>query len=289
MNRIGVYGYECTKEAIFENYRMIPKYTSYSKVKKLASDPNTYHLTAILEISGNVDIRELIFMLEGVLSFIEHRDVIITNRLHTDENVNNLAEDFPTTIKAHKRHNGGGATIIADAISSKSRQQFISQAMSKLSDLSTTESKTFRSAFYKTIEVFRGRECFVDISYYLKFSALESLARAVLDDYSKSSAPPIAKLLKTYGFDIKQENLQEPHQSVMTYVELRNSLFHEGLFEARVQRDGNLVVYKLSEYSSTFSRLLPLVMIKYIGFDDGYINWNSWLDREAFKAPYKAC
>lgn len=283
MNRVGIYGYECTKEATFENYKIIPKYTCYREVKKLASDPNTYHLTAVLEIYENVDVRELIFMLEGVLSFIEHRDVIIDNRLHTDEDVNNLADDFPTTIKAQKRHNGGGATIITDAISSKSRQQFISLAMNKLSDLSTTERKTFRSAFYKTIEVFRGRKCFVDISYYLKFSALESLARVVLDDYSKSCAPAIAKLLKRYGFDIKQENLKAPRQSVMTYVELRNALFHNGLIEARVLRDGIQVEYKLSEYSSTFSRLLPLVIIKYIEFDDGYINWNSWLDREAFK------
>jgi len=163
MNRVGIYGYECTKEAVFENYRIIPKYTSHREVKSLASDPNTYHLTAVLEISDNVEVRELIFMLEAVLSFIEHRDVIINNRLHNDEDVHNLPDDFPITIKVHKRHNGGGATIISDVISSKSREQFIGLAMNKLSDLSTTERKTFRSAFYKTIEVFRGRECFVDI------------------------------------------------------------------------------------------------------------------------------
>ena len=94
MNRVDVYGYECTKEAVFENYRIIPIYTSHSEVKILVSDPNTYHLTAVLEISDNVNVRELIFMLEAVLSFIEHRDVIINNRLHNDEDVNNLADGF---------------------------------------------------------------------------------------------------------------------------------------------------------------------------------------------------
>lgn len=285
MNRLGVYGYECTKEAAFENYRIIPRHTNYSEVKKMASDPNAYHLTAILEVSKEIDFKELAFLLETILSFIDHRDVIIANMLSPEEDVNRLSDNFPVKINSHKRHNGGGATIIYDAISRDSRRNFIDLAMRKLSDTSTIEGKALRSAFFKVVEVFRGRECFVDISYYLRFSALESLARAILNDYSKPCAEPIARLLTRYGFDVKQESLKSPHKSVMTYVELRNSLFHNGLFEACVSRNGNRYVYKMSEYGDSFSRLVPLALIKCIEFDDGYINWDSWLDRQAFNAP----
>lgn len=285
MIKIGIYGYECTKETSCSGYKIIPKYTQHSVVKKLVSDPHKYHLTAILEIDKNHNNDELIFLLEAILSFIEHRDVIIQNQLHPQEDLNNLFNDYPLVIDAHKQDNGGGAKIISDVFSCESRENFINLAMRKLADNSTAETKAFRKAFFKTIEVFRSRESFIDISFYLRFSALESLARAIFNDYSKSYAPAIAKLLTTYNFDIKQENLKEPHKSVMTYVELRNALFHNGLLEVCVSRDGKEYSYKQSDFSSTFARLIPLVMIKYIEFDDGYINWNSWLDRQAFKRP----
>nr|WP_321239404.1 hypothetical protein [uncultured Tolumonas sp.] len=285
MIKIGIYGYECTKEVSFSGYKILPKYTQHSEVKKFASDPLRYHLTAILEIDKNDNSNELIFLLEAVLSFIEHRDVTIQNKLHPQEDLNNLSDDYPLFIDAHKRHNGGGAKIISDTFSCESRKKFITLAMAKLTDNSTVEAEAFRKAFFKTIEVFRSRELFIDISFYLRFSALESLARAVFNDYSNHCAPAITKLLTRYNLDIKQENLKEPHKSVMTYVCLRNALFHNGLLEVCVTRDGNSFLYKQSEFSSTLAQLIPLVMIKYIGFDDGYINWNSWLDRQAFSRP----
>ena len=284
MERIGVYGYECSVEMSFDNFNLIPVNNNFSEVKKLASDNDTYHLTAILEVSGSHKLRDLVFDLEAVLSFIDHRDVLIRNVLHKSEEFNNLEADFPLKINAHKRRSGGSSNIISDVFNKESRHSFIHLAMNKLSDSEDPENKVFRSAFFKTVEVFRGRECFIDISYYLRFSALESLARVIYNDYtSRTCATPIAKLLIEYGFDIKQENLKEPYKSVTTYVELRNALFHNGSFEVTVKRNGNQLVYKLSEYSSVFSRLILLVMIKYIGFDDGSINWNSWLDRIAFK------
>ncbi|PDO51829.1 hypothetical protein AWE29_22630, partial [Escherichia coli] len=43
-------------------------------------------------------------------------------------------------------------------------------------------------------------------------------------------------------------------------------------------------IIKLSDYYSNLNLLLPLVLMKYIGFDDGLINWDSWIDYEPFLA-----
>jgi hypothetical protein len=285
MIKLGIYGYECTVDLVFDHFSIHALNRDFTEAQKLAADPSGYHLTAILDIHNENNSRELVHDLEGVLSFIDHKDVLITNKLREHESQDNLDTDYPMKLTGFIRHNGGGKVIMSDAFSKGSRHQFISFALKKLNDTSCCFTETFRCSFFKTIEVFRAKECFVDVSYYLLFSALESLARCVLNDYkSKNSATPITRFLNKYEFLVEQENLTEPFISITTYVELRNALFHNGLFEATFSRNNTEYTYKLAEYYSPFNRLVSLVLMKYIGFDDGYINWNSWLDRQQFKS-----
>ncbi|ENW7727229.1 TPA: hypothetical protein QIW90_001942 [Klebsiella variicola] len=287
MLRFGIYGYECTKQITYANVKIIPLYTTFKEANTLSKDNNAYNLTAFLEISKNnntemtlTETREVIHKLEAVLSFIDHRDVIISNQLRHNETYNNLEDDYPRKIETHVRKNGGGCVIINDTFCPKSRELFIEKTMTLLLSEDTPITEAFRKAFFKTIEVFRAKESFVDISYYLLFSALESLCRAIENDYtSKCVATPIKNVLINYGFDIKQDNPQNPQKSVMTYVHLRNALFHNGSLTATTKAG---IVFKMKDYYAPLHRLLPLVLIKYTGFDDGKINWNSWLDRIPF-------
>ncbi|CAH1455676.1 hypothetical protein B6J47_00965 [Klebsiella pneumoniae] len=289
MIRLGIYGYECTKEYKFNDFKITPLYKRHSESYKLAKDKDAYHLTAFVEyINGNtkklniMNLRSEIHDLEAVLSFIDHRDVIISNELREHETYDNLDMDYPRKIISHQRKNGGGCVIINDAFSSDSRETFIALTMKQLQSESNPINESFRKAFFKTIEVFRARESFIDISYYLLFSALESLCRAKQNDYkSKCSATPIKNVLTEYGFDIKQENKKEPCKSIMTYVHLRNALFHNGELTAKTN-DGD--IFEMKDYYPALHRLLPLILIKHIGFDDNRINWNSWLDRIPFKS-----
>jgi len=163
------------------------------------------------------------------------------------------------------------------------KEDCIQKALNKLKE-SDQNQGVFRSALFKSIESFRGSESFIDVNYYLLFSALESLSRYHLDDYdSKNVSTPIAKFLKPYNFDISQDNVKNLTQSVSTYTHLRNALFHNGKLECEPNINGTYIKLEMSEYYANFSMLVPLVMLKYIGFDDGYTNWNSWLDRMPFK------
>ncbi|WP_425666981.1 hypothetical protein ACPUEJ_20030 [Vibrio tubiashii] len=285
MLRVGIYGYECIRECSFSGYKIVPLYANYNKVKNFSSDSKLYHLTAFVEIDdtycGSID--SLCFDLEAVLSFADQRDVIIRHQLRDCESYSKLDEDYPLFLEGYNRRSGGGGVILSDAFSTDTRENYIYLAMNKLQG-ETDADKSFRSAFFKTIEIFRARENFIDVSYYLLFSGLESFCRAIENDYSsKNSAEPITRVLKNYGFDIEQESLSEPKKSVMTYVHLRNALFHNGKLEKKVNTpSGGVVTYTQSQYYSTFSRLVPLLLLKYTGFDDGHINWNSWLDRQPF-------
>ncbi len=68
----------------------------------------------------------------------------------------------------------------------------------------------------------------------------------------------------------------------MHYCVLRNSLFHKGDYIAYTKNDDPDSIIYLKDYSSSLCLLLSLFIMKYIGFDDNYINWDSWIDRQPF-------
>ena len=281
----GIYGYEITKTAELKGFKLIPRSQNHREVKKLAADRDHYHLTGFLEIDENQILNQhtLIFDLQGILSFIDQKNVIITHPLRPHETDQTLDQDYPLKITFIGRLNGIGSLILRDTVSPESRKDCIRKALNKLKE-SDQNQGVFRSAFFKSIEPFRGSESFIDVNYYLLFSALESLSRYHLDDYdSKNVSTPIAKFLKPYNFDISQDNVKNLTQSVSTYTHLRNALFHNGKLECEPNINGTYIKLEMSEYYANFSMLVPLVMLKYIGFDDGYTNWNSWLDRMPFK------
>jgi hypothetical protein len=203
MDHLRIFGYEFTELAELDGFKIIPLSDEHWKISKLSSDQTTYHLTDFLELDDQViNERELVCVLKAILSFIDHKDVIIANRLKDTEKPGNFESGYPQFIKSHYRHNGGEQVIMSDTFSKDSRKTFIEMALKKLSDRTDANKEVFRSAFFKTIEIFRARESFLDVNYYLLFSALESLSRAVLNDNSRNSSEPITKFLQQYGFNI---------------------------------------------------------------------------------------
>ena len=67
-----------------------------------------------------------------------------------------------------------------------------------------------------------------------------------------------------------------------TYARLRNALFHTSDFKAIRKSGVGVVHYKLFDYFSQLMMLVNLVVLKATDFDDGHINWDSWIDRQLF-------
>lgn len=245
----------------------------------MARDLEAYHLTAT--IVGERLPDEERFYLEGVLCFIEHLDVIVFPVNQLIENDEPSTSELPTILRKQRRNNGGGAVIGEDSFFRQSRSDFLNLAMMKLADDAFCQSTKFKTLLFKCVETFRQRSPFLEITYFLLFSGLESFARATLGDTTtRNAAKPIHRLLSSYGLSVLLDEPTNLPRSIATYTRLRNSLFHNSEFKAIVRMGGVDVQLDASSYLFHLSMLVSLTIMKAIGFDDGHTNWDAWIDRQ---------
>lgn len=279
-----IYGFAFTRDFTAAGLRFTPIESDHSATKKLARDLKSHHLTGT--VSAQQISSDTIFELEGVLSFIEHLDVMVLETEQALDAVENPFEYFEPTVSAHKRHNGGGAVIGSDAFNPwrESRQQFIDLALTRLKDKQFCQETRFPSLLFKCVETFRQRQPFLEITYFLLISGLEAFCRTSQNDYqSKNAAEPITRQLQSYGFKVFQDDPSQLSRSISTYLHIRNALFHQGDFSATVKMNNDLVTLDCSKYLFNLSMLVSLTVMKAVGFDDGHTNWDCWIDRQLLK------
>ena len=199
--------------------------------------------------------------LEGVLSFIEHLDVIVTPpRLVGTED---KFSSFESVIIIHRRSSGGGATLPRDIFFPNSRSKFVVTCLGKLSNNEFCETTKFRTLFFKKVESFRQRRPFLEVTYFFLYSGLETYARAILKDRnSRNSSKPICTLLQRFGFDVTEERPSDLPRAISTYTHLRNSLFHNSEVGTRVNLNGSIVEIKVNDYFFNLVQLVTLVVFK---------------------------
>lgn len=293
MTPIAIYGYSFTKEITFDGGVLTPIFNSAQQLRENKCDGTDYILTGFFSPFPAPDkvIHTIIYDLSATLSFIEQKNVIISGFLEEDETPFRFDENFPKKLN-YRRKKGPGKIIIEDYFSPYSRSNFIALAMKKLQENIESDQNPFRTAFYKSMFSFREHMDYADVKYFLNFSALESLCRYIQNNSTSSKTPKIiTEVLIDYGFNISKEDNSVPQRNVMHYCNLRNSLFHNGNYISYSKKDDLGSIINLSDYSSNLNLLLPLVLMKYIGFDDGLINWDSWIDYEPFLAlrPQNPC
>ena len=189
----GVYGYQITRPIVLSGLRIEPRTSDFHQAQEWARDLDAYHMTSVIVADSISD--ERLFDLEAILSFVEHLDVLITApvELTKEDPFAHLTQ----VLKTHRRNNGGGAVIGDDTFFPDSRGMFVAKALERVADPVFCEMTQFRALFFKCVETFRQRKPFIEVSYFLLYSGLESHARAVLNDRVSSSAVPIFKLLST--------------------------------------------------------------------------------------------
>lgn len=276
----GVYGYKISRPIIGSGFRIDPRTTDYQQSSQWARDGDVYHLTAV--VSGIAVSDDFLFDLEAVLCFIEHLDVIVTSPRSVE--AVNIFTAFEPIITTHRRSDGGGAVLPGDFFFPSSRADFIMACLEKLSDDGHNSATKFRTLLFKKVETFRQRRPFLDVSYFLLYSGLETYARALLNDRtSRDSSAPICTMLQQFGFDVSVQRPNDLPRALSTYTHLRNSLFHNSEFDKTININGTDVEIKVTDYFFNLLQLVSLVVLKAVDFDDGHINWNSWIDRQPFK------
>lgn len=281
MKRYGVFGYETHCETLFSFGKILP--LSTKKINNL--DRKSYSLSAFIELNDDESEQTLIDI-EAILSFIEQKDVIINYPLKKHEVYDPLPENYPLIINKHQRLNCSGAIIIQDNYSKYSRQIFIEKA---LSELKKSDFDVFRQAFFKSTLRFKPQVNYLDVSYFLLFSGIEALARVDINANVKQNTPSVLScFFKKYGFPLIEHD-KELYKNTNVYSSLRNAVFHNGKIESSIKCPStqNQVKIELNDYYSYFDSLATLVIMRYLDFDDSWINWNQWIDRQPFKSPTK--
>lgn len=276
-----LYGFEFTKPFTAGGMTFSPVERQQTAANELARNLNE------LKMTGTVSADELpskrVFQLEGVLSFIEHLEVLVSKPISGSLAKEKPHEHFQARITTPARHQGGGAMLGPDALNPwrDSRQTFIDLAFTRLADAEYCKSSRFDSLLFKTVETFRQRRPFLEISYFLLMSGLEAFCRAEQSDYkSKNAAVPITLALKKFGFNVHQDNPKDLPRSISTFLHIRNALFHQGDFTATVLMDKSKVTLPCSDYFFGLQMLVSLTVMKAVGFDDGHTNWDCWIDRQ---------
>lgn len=273
-----IYGYEFTREFIYRGMRFVPRHESASESRCGARDLTRYNLTGVVLLDAYDDHQ--MFCLEAVLSFIEHLDVLISDP--TELPVGDYFSGFPAVARTAKRHNGGGEVLHQDAFFPSVRPDFIRLAMDQLADRSFCEATGWDTLFFKTTAPFRQRSPYLEVSYFLLFSGLETYVRRTLgDEKSKDVAGLIARRLQQLGFNIYSYKQSDLARSADSYARLRNALFHNSsLYATRKCDDGSVTKYRLLDYYPHFLILVSLVVLKGIDFKDPSIQWDSWINMQ---------
>lgn len=270
-----IYGFNITKTITLGFATIQPRTTNPDLAEKWSKDDNTYHLTCVL-ITETVS-EEFLSNLEAALVFIERMDVLIKEGKPLENNDPFIM--FSETVIPHKRYCGGGDRMVGiDTYFPSSREKFIQCLFKTLDDKKFCESTQFKQLFFKCVEQVRQPRPFIEVSYFLLFSGLETFSRATNNDFGKEVAKPIKDLLTNYGFKVFMANKNELVRSVLTYTHLRNALFHNNEFVKEVNYNGELIHLRLFKYFFNFTKLTNLVVLRAIQFDDGYTNWNGWVD-----------
>lgn len=278
----GIYGYEITRAIQVGPFLLRPCSSSLPEENNLATDSQRFHLTAIGTSSGEISMQSL-FDLSAALTFCQQQWVEVTRPLNSSADIDagQMLGQFPLELKLNCGR-PAGELLMRDSSCESSRQNLLELCLQKLNDASFEETTGFRSAFFRHVESWRLRQPFVDLTYYLDFSALEILARTAGRNQDDPIAQVTTSFLKQLGFDVKQDDIKVREKSMQTYAHLRNALFHNGQFEYQVKDNAAIVTLKLLEFEDYFRRLVPDVLLKVLGFNDGHINWNRWLDRQTF-------
>lgn len=274
--KAAIYGFSITRAIDLPMARIEPIALDRDGSCKRARDESAYRLTAI--IYADTLERHFLFMLEAVLSYVERLDVMITDPIDAKDTT-----PYPDVAFRRARNSGGGAMLLEDTWSPDSRGNFVRRAVERLQDKAFCDATTFSSLFFKCVESFRQRKPFVEVKWFLNYSALEAFSRKKTGQTSGPSEIPIANVLQAYSFHVFQTSSVDLRRSISTYAHLRNALFHHGEREVVINVNGQSVKLEMLDYVYNLEVLVALTVLKALDFDDEHINWDSWIDCQPFK------
>lgn len=281
----GVYGMELLAPMLVDDIQLVPRRIVRSEIIELARDPNRMFLTGYGYADKEPD-KQRLFELAAALTFGQQRwaDLSLCKEVEFGDE-SDLDGLFADRLAEYStRQSTGPIVMLKNPVNEPSSlEKLLNLCLDRLQDDSFNADTGFSRAFYRHVESWRLRMPYMDLTYYLDFSALEILCREHAKYYGPGLAAIAAPFLRRFGFTMRQHDNNDLKTSFQTYAALRNGVFHNGKLEGYLTVNGRKITIKLTDHEDEFRLLVPLVLLKVVGFDDGHINWNSWLDKQQFR------
>lgn len=198
---IGIYGFDITRPIKAAAITIEPVFPNAGEVHTRAEDPRQFILTAVGQIDEG-PAAELAFDLAAALTFCQQRWAIITGPFRPTNSVMTLDHvkgELPSKLDFEAPRQSGGSLIMRDAFAPDSRQNLLDLCLRRLRDPGFNDRTGFRNAFFRCVEVLRMDPAYIDVTYYLDFSAIEILVRAKSGDYDSGFAQLAYPFLKNFG------------------------------------------------------------------------------------------
>lgn len=279
---IGVYGYDISYLLKLQSFHLTPITEISEEARRLATNQKEFKLTAIVSLtetamslsSGALD--RCLHDLEAALIFCQQQWIKLSHG-GDYKDLKDALNRMPSDLGVLQYRPCTRELIMPKF---DLRERLLNLCLEKLADEKFDEKTHFRKAFFRNVESLRLNVGFVDLTYYLTFSALEMMARRSGSDYDSSASKVLYQFLHgKYNFDVYQDCPRKGARSLQRYACLRNALFHNGNWQCEANENGQKIILKLEDYISNLERLLPDVLLRVIDYDDEFIHWERWIDR----------
>jgi len=216
--RFGIYGFAHTLPMTLPQLTLWPMLDTSQASYEKARSKTEYFLTSVGVATGSPtdgQVRQLLFDLQASLTFCQQQSVLIPDfrGVKTGGRPSSIRPGFPKRIPNYIGTRGTGILVGDDRIFVNSRADFVRLCMQRLGNDQFCGHTGFRQALFYATQALAAPMRYVEIDYYLHFSALEMLSRRYCQDSTSKAPVVLAKFLKDkWRFGVVNDDGSRAHR-----------------------------------------------------------------------------
>lgn len=281
----GIYGYNFAYPAQVRGFSLIPLRDSRKRSGSTELLLTGYGSVRVANEAELPKFAEELLLLAHAMTFCQQQQVVVSRFVHLGDGEDPCGK-LPDSLPMLQPRRLQEEIIISDAFAKESRIRFFEMFIAQMKK---DGDGSLARAFMRQIEISRLATPYWELEHFLAFTGLEILAKTHGPKQDPRNVTiPITSMLQKLGFRAFTKNGEGrgsikpiPQTIVQDFAIARNAAFHQG--EMVTIRKGRSINACHQLYN--LRMLLADSALRLLNFDDGWINWDRWGDRIAFKSP----
>jgi len=270
-----IYGYCPLEPQKFSNFEILPVYETEGELFS-AGQSEVFKGSALLKTEAESFNTKLLAPLKSVMTLIEGSEVDFRKGFFPDD-LSDCKAQVASLVDESKRKKNSPFIPLDDV---HGRAEMISRVISNYTNSVSNKLMEMLTRYAMTKHC--GDARFIDVKYYLLWSALEAYARNKCGDKGKKASRPVCKLLKEIGLEFVEDDATNPFRCVNVYKGIRDGLYHNSEIFGFHKRKA----YNLVDYIPALERLVLWVVAHEFGYSNKHAKLTSWVDRELLGPKY---